>query len=611
MASPHNKHRRFLFIGLALWAALGKSIPLTWANSQALTGSLIGTIGTGGAPHIANLPPTTPQSLLPADEASLPGGDITLSAYVDDPDSPSLGVSFVGRKLLNDPPEPFRIVVLPDTQYYSENHPEIFLAQTEWIANHRDTLNIAYVAHEGDLVQDAYRQYQWENADDAISVLETLPDLPFGLCVGNHDQNPSGDPDGTDDYNTWFPYTRFESRAWYGGHYGTDNDNHYILFTAGGLDFIAIHMEYDRNPTETLAWAADLLQTYADRLAIVVAHSLLDLGTPASWTTQGSATYDALKVYPNLFLMLCGHNHGQARRTDFYMGNKIESLLADYQDYPNGGNGWLRILEFVPADNEIHVTTYSPTLDQYQTDNDSQFTLTYDMGGASFAPIETFSNVPADSDAIISWNNLEPEYTYEWYVTASDGIAESAGPIRRFSTYTDGPAIGLAPDSFEHTSWILRPIANDTFTVANTALDTLNYTIADDADWLSVSPASGASTGQADTITIAYDTSALPVGDYVGTVTITDDNAWNSPQTIAVTLHIRTITVDFDQDGDVDLTDFGHLQSCLTGSYITPSDPECADANFAGNSGIDQSEIDRFRQCFSGADILAAPECLD
>ena len=41
----------------------------------------------------------------------------------------------------------------------------------------------------------------------------------------------------------------------------------------------------------------------------------------------------------------------------------IHILMADYQDFPNGGNGYLRILRFSPADDKIYATTYSPYLD--------------------------------------------------------------------------------------------------------------------------------------------------------------------------------------------------------------------------------------------------------
>jgi hypothetical protein len=82
--------------------------------------------------------------------------------------------------------------------------------------------------------------------------------------------------------------------------------------------------------------------------------------------------------------------------------------------------------------------------------------------------------------------------------------------------------------------------SNDTFTVSNGGTGTLSYTITDNVGWLSVNPASGTSTGEADTITVSYSTSGLSAGTYNGTITITDGGAANSPQTIAVSLTVTS-----------------------------------------------------------------------
>jgi hypothetical protein len=335
---------------------------------------------------------------------------------------------FYGREVGQNNAPPFTIVAIPDTQYYSASYPATFEAQTQWIVNNRTALNIAYVAHEGDIVDDSSQTTRWTNANAAISILDTLPDLPYGLCVGNHDENPNGDPNGTTAFNTWFPYTRYQTRPWYGGHYGTNNDNHYILFSAGGMDFIAIHLEFGYgSDAGVLTWAEGLLQANPNRRAIVSEHDILNVGTPASWTAQGQPIYDALKDNPNLFLILCGHNHGEGSRVDVYNGHTVYSLLADYQSDPNGGNGYLRTMEFVPASNEIRVKTYSPTLGTYMTDADSQFTLSYDMGGVSFTELGTVSGVASGSNATFPWTGLDIDATHEWYATVTDGYRTVAG----------------------------------------------------------------------------------------------------------------------------------------------------------------------------------------
>lgn len=54
-----------------------------------------------------------------ADVAARP----TLCVGVSDPDGDSIDVSFYGRLGVA---EPFSVILLPDTQFYSESYPEIF-----------------------------------------------------------------------------------------------------------------------------------------------------------------------------------------------------------------------------------------------------------------------------------------------------------------------------------------------------------------------------------------------------------------------------------------------------------------------------------------------------
>src|SRR5918911_208090 len=66
----------------------------------------------------------------------------------------------------------FSVVVLPDTQYYSESYPQIFNAQTQWIVDNRANYNIQFVLSEGDIVNVADQPVQWQNADAAIKLLD-------------------------------------------------------------------------------------------------------------------------------------------------------------------------------------------------------------------------------------------------------------------------------------------------------------------------------------------------------------------------------------------------------------------------------------------------------
>ena len=285
--------------------------------------------------------------------------------------------------------EDFTIAVLPDTQNYASGDgggtPEIFKAQTQWIAENREALNIVYVAHLGDCVNHADRENEWRHADEAFRKLEGVPPIPYGIAVGNHDKYiyrrlpiriDGVRIETTQLYNRYFGIDRFKDRPWFGRHHGDDNDNFYHLLSVSGLDFILIFFEYAAG-SDVLGWADEILKQHSDRRAIIVSHSLLKLDR--TFSHQGLATYEVLKDNPNFFLMLCGHVLGEALREDNYNGNRVYSLLSDYQGRERGGDGWLRIMKFSPTRNRIEVSTYSPTLGKYERDADSQFTLEYDM----------------------------------------------------------------------------------------------------------------------------------------------------------------------------------------------------------------------------------------
>ncbi len=352
------------------------------------------------------------------------------------------GASAQGLEALDAGAENFTIIAIPDTQNYATSYPAIFTNQTQWVASKLNDLNIVYVTQEGDLVNTASTS-EYNNANTSMNIL-SASDVPFGVAPGNHDSSASL-------YEQYFGVWRFEGKGYYGGHYGSDNENMYVLFSAGGMDFIAINLEY--NPgSAVITWADGLLGTYSGRRGIVTSHDILS--TAGSWDTAGQNIYDGLKDNPNLFLMLCGHNHpnGEARRTDTYNNSTIYSLLADYQDDDNQQSGKLRILTFDPSANKIYVKTYSPYTNTYDTDTSSEFVLTYDMGGET--PV-----INTTTNGFVAYNDMDPrvpsgstdndpyvtEYSYDTsggvlkdYDTGDDLPVTITGSYNTILTRTEG-----------------------------------------------------------------------------------------------------------------------------------------------------------------------------
>ncbi len=163
---------------------------------------------------------------------------------------------------------------------------------------------------------------------------------------------------------------------------------------------------------------------------------------------------------------------------------------------------------------------------------------------------------------------------------------------------------GLSRTVFSHSS-----LPDDAIQLANTCPGELNYTLTDNAGWLSVAPASGSSSGETDVITISYPgVSSLAAGIHHAAVTITG-NAVNSPQTIQIQLRVQTVRPDFDGDGDVDQTDFGHLQTCLSGPNVAQMEADCFDTRLDADQDVDSDDLGLLLNCYSGANLTANGAC--
>jgi hypothetical protein len=284
--------------------------------------------------------------------------------------------------------ENFTIVALPDTQYYSKTYAWIFENQTEWIVQNENEKNIVFVAHMGDIVNEYFEDYEWQFADNAMSILDNK--VPYGILPGNHDIAPDR---SAPKYENHFPASRYEGYGYWGGSYdsrsvisSSPNMNNYQLFSAGGMNFIALNLQYNP-PADVISWAGNVLNKYKNRRAIISTHAYLDLNGTILF--EGRHIWDNLVVpHNNVFLVLCGHMYadsepGEAQKIDNLGNRTVYQLLADYQGLPpSGGDGWLRLMEFVPSENTIFVKTYSPYLDNYMTGISSQFELHYPMGEA-------------------------------------------------------------------------------------------------------------------------------------------------------------------------------------------------------------------------------------
>ncbi len=289
----------------------------------------------------------------------------------------------------------FSIVLLPDTQNYSQYTPQIYNRQTQWIADNREKLKIAFVLHEGDLTNNNEIR-EWESADAAMAILDAAG-VPYAAATGNHDTGKGGTT-GTRDvgyFNHYFPVSRFTNLQ--GVYEAGHEENSYHTFTAGGIDWLVLSLEFGPR-TAVLDWANKVIANHPNRRVMVVTHAYMysddtrigpgDDWNPHSYTTCAKATGDQvcndgeemwanlIKGHENISFVFSGHilhdGVGTLVSTGDH-GNQVYQMLANYQFEPNSGNGWLRILTFYPEMQKVIVKTYSPYLDQYKTEPHQQF----------------------------------------------------------------------------------------------------------------------------------------------------------------------------------------------------------------------------------------------
>src|SRR5699024_3366252 len=102
---------------------------------------------------------------------------------------------------------------------------------------------------------------------------------PSGMTKKHTVRSPSRNSNSPPKLNDYFGPERYEAleqtagwqaaQASYTPWRADDNENHYDLFTAVGLDFIAVHLGFDVTQEE-LDWASDVLDEYSDRHAMVM-----------------------------------------------------------------------------------------------------------------------------------------------------------------------------------------------------------------------------------------------------------------------------------------------------------------------------------------------------
>jgi len=296
----------------------------------------------------------------------------------------------------------FSMIVLPDPQSYIKfdaNQP-LFELQLAWIANSLEKLNIKNVLCTGDLVEqneiripDGVNGNQTSNEQwTAVSrAFERLDDkVPYVVCTGNHDYGYKASENRNSHFPDFFPSER--NSCWRTSLVATCN-NHLGIPTLENAAYevnsdtwgklLILSLEFAPR-TEVLEWAKALSadSKYKNHKVIILTHSFLSQkgehikmeGYKVSPANYGEVIWQKL-IYPshNIRLVVCGHecligdykNQVSFRIDKNVAGKNVAQMMfnaqtADGQWHGNGGDCWLRILEFLPDGKTIKVRTFSP-----------------------------------------------------------------------------------------------------------------------------------------------------------------------------------------------------------------------------------------------------------
>lgn len=179
----------------------------------------------------------------------------------------------------------------------------------------------------------------------------------------------------------------FKDQEWYIDSFN-GGSNSAQIFCAGGYTFL--HLALEMQPGDkVLAWAQKVIDSNPGLPTIVTTHDYLngngerlpmpalDLvrADPLAHNSAEALWQDFISVNDQIFLVLCGHQKGQAFRVDENTkGHQVYQLMSNYQDRghsgplgENGvakagiGDGWIRLLRFNMAlpTPVLSVRTYS------------------------------------------------------------------------------------------------------------------------------------------------------------------------------------------------------------------------------------------------------------
>lgn len=284
----------------------------------------------------------------------------------------------------------FTFIAIPDTQQDNNNdsrHPH-FTGRMNWIVANQAALNIKFMVQNGDLVDwDDASHSHYVRADTGLTILDNA-NFPYALCIGNHDTaavqaggsaapgNVNQNLRNTSTFNSYFPLSRFPNIQ--GVYESGKVDNAYRYFTAGGLHFLVMNLEFCPRPG-VYTWADAVIKAHPHHNVIIFGHYILDSNGSVSSSDAGYGDTSAQEMYDaiirnntNVKFTFSGHvgTWAASTSTSNTTGHKTYHLLDCWHDNSNNPT---RVCTFnIPA-RTVTTRVYYPKTSTYNSGADATF----------------------------------------------------------------------------------------------------------------------------------------------------------------------------------------------------------------------------------------------
>ena len=299
-----------------------------------------------------------------------------------------------GLTLICNAATPFTIAVIGDQQRPVENvgiYPS-FTVQTDWLAANAQAQNLRFVTQVGDIIERGSDLAEFSRAEAAMATLD-----------------------------------------------GATN-------AVDAREYLMLNLEYDvpghapgSNPDpadvpafDAIAWAWEILAQHPGMPTILTTHVFegSKFGPPNNPYTGGPGRNSQLEIFdklvkdnPQIFLVVSGHTSEETHRVkNNAAGLPVLQMVTDYNKWlPNGGDGYMRLVEIDEDVGEIRVQTYTPgiasysppTPEGYRTNANGEFTVSMDWDPRFPTPVGPIMRAPVVTAVSENGATVEAQLTNE------------------------------------------------------------------------------------------------------------------------------------------------------------------------------------------------------